>query len=130
MAFGGIIQGYMTRAEKIQVLNELLLNHKQGLAIGEEYTIARYDFMVAEGLIQFTNEQKQAIFEQAKEQYLYELNNLEHTGSVVEGHTAQKAIHSIEENLFTDKQLNYLYDKCKVIGLMRYLDSVDKLNFK
>ena len=117
----------MTRKEQIIILKELLINHKAGLAILDEYTIVRYEFLKSEGLINFTQDEMKEIFNVAKGEYAYELNNLVNTGGIVDSHTAQELLKKLEENLFTPDTLEYLYKKCKIISLKRFLDNANEI---
>ena len=120
----------ITRDYKISVIKELLLNHKRDLAIPEEYTVARYEFLVAEGLINFTKEEKNTIFDKAKLEYQCELTNLIHTGSPQDGRAANEAMINLGKNIFNKTQFEYLMAKCKIIGLKYYLDNVQSIDFK
>lgn len=120
----------LSREYKISVIKELFLNHKRDLAIPEEYTIARYEFLVAEKLINFTKEEKNAIFDKAKLEYSCELTNIIHTGTPTESKAASETMTNLTKNMFNKRQLEYLFAKCKIIGLKYYLDSVEFIDLK
>ena len=118
----------MLRTEKIAKLLELFDLHKSGMALRDEYTAAKFDFLVEEGKMdrQIPREAK----DKAKLEYQYELQNIAVTStSIVDIHVAQEYIMQIQKNSFTPKQIAYLTDKAKGISLREYFDAIEALTF-
>jgi hypothetical protein len=117
-----------TRQDKIKLLQTLFANHKQGIALPNEYTYSKFYFLVEEKLLDGTI--STTAYDKAKLDYQYYLQNIVNTGGVVDSNVAKELILSLQENKLTDKQIAYLKDKAKGIMLKEYFDSIDELIFK
>ncbi len=64
----------------LQQTRELFDNHKKAIAIEEEYTSEIYDFLIKEGKINLTKEEKSVIFAKATREYTTHMNNILSSG--------------------------------------------------
>ena len=116
----------MTRAEKIAKVLELFKLHTKGIALRQEYTSAKFDFLVSEGLIK---ELSKTAKNKAKAEWKYQLENTITTGNIVDSHTAQEFLDQLLKNEFTSKQIEYLTIKSKQLALIEYFESIETLEF-
>jgi hypothetical protein len=116
----------MERDDKIKAVNQLLYNHRRVISFDDEYTPAKYDFLVDEGKLVLTAEQKKTIFAKAIGEYKYELENMVlNEGGLYSAKYANAILDNLPDRKFTRKQLEYLQNKSKVIALKEYFDSLE-----
>ena len=119
----------LTRQQKIDLCIQLFKNTKDGTAIPSEYTIGKYDFLLSEGFVLCPNELREKYFDIAKSEYHYELVNMVHTDSIVNGHTAAKLLVDLEKGILTFDQIKYLSGKVKIIALKEFMKNAEDLKF-
>ena len=119
----------LTRQQKIDLCLQLHKNAQAGTSIASEYTIGKYDFLLSEGFILCPDEVRQKYFDIAKSEYHYELVNMVHTDTLVNGHTAAKILVDLEKGILTFEQTKYISDKVKIIALKEFMKNVKELKF-
>lgn len=111
-----------------ELIIELFENHKLGLSLDSEYTTSRYDFLVNHNNIAFSLEEKKAIFDIAKKQYRDELETMMISFDdmqIVDNY--RMLIKNIDNNTMTSIQVSHLGNKCKVLAMKQYFDSITEL---
>jgi hypothetical protein len=119
----------LTRQQKIDLVLQLQARCKDNTAIDSEFTIGKFDFLVSEGIIDLTAKERETYMDKAKQVYIYELDNMRHTGTLIEGRTAAETIIRIAKNTITFDQLKYITGKLKVLYLRDFLTKMDILKF-
>lgn len=115
----------LTDGQKMNLIRQLQVNHRAGVAIESEFTIGKYDFLLDKGLIKIDSEQREKYMNQAKSEYQYELGNVVHTGELIDGHTASQALIRILKGEYSFDQMKYLSEKVKIIALKEFLMNKD-----
>lgn len=118
------------RAKIIDKCRLLFTNHKQATAFDDEYSQEVYDFLVQEGIINLTLEEKKAIFAQAKEIYSNELDARIMTEELGRSKQAMILKRLLRTGEMTDTQRDYLGKLSIKIILKGHFDNVKSLEFK
>jgi|GEM_PF-5816003 len=118
------------RAKIIDKCRLLFTNHKQATAFDDEYSQEVYDFLVKEGIINLTLEEKKAIFAQAKEIYSNELDARIMTEELGRSKQAMILKRLLRTGEMTDTQRDYLGKLSIKIILKGHFDNVKSLEFK
>ena len=119
----------LSRQEKMEIILQLHTNCKAGIALPDEYTIGKYDFLLSEGFVVCPNAKRNEYYNKAKSEYQYELQNIVHTGSIVESKTATQLLINMQEGKFTFDQSKYLAGKVKIIALKEFMQNEEKIIF-
>lgn len=118
------------RAKIIDKCRLLFTNHKQATAFDDEYSQEVYDFLVKEGIINLTLEEKKAIFAQAKEIYSNELDARIMTEELGRSKQAMILKRLLRTGEMTETQRDYLVRLSVKIILKGHFDNVKSLEFK
>ena len=118
------------RAKIIDKCRLLFTNHKQATAFDDEYSQEVYDFLVQEGIINLTLEEKKTIFAQAKEIYSNELDARIMTEELGRSKQAMKLKRLLRTGEMTETQRDYLVRLSVKIILKGHFDNVKSLEFK
>lgn len=118
------------RAKMIDKCRLLFTNHKQATAFDNEYSHEVYDFLVQEGIINLTLEEKKAIFAQAKEIYSNELDARIMTEELGRSKQAMILKRLLRTGEITETQRDYLGKLSIKIILKGHFDNVKSLEFK
>ncbi len=115
----------MNRQKIIDDIDILLQHHKRGTALEEDYTKEIYDFLVEEGFIALTKEQKWAIFEVAKQAMKEELlQRKAKTKRKRELKTINAILLRLDKNIPAPTQMNILQNECRKMCLKYYLNNI------
>ena len=107
----------LSKTEKLDLIRELQVNYRKGIAIESEFTIGKFDFLMEEGLLHITLDMRDKYMDQAKSDYQYELNDMVHTSQLIDGHTASQALIRCSKGEYSFSQMQYLSKKVKIIAL-------------
>lgn len=118
------------RAKIIDKCRLLFTNHKQATAFDDEYSQEVYDFLVQEGIINLTLEEKKTIFAQAKEIYSNELDARIMTEELGRSKQAMILKRLLRTGEMTETQRDYLGKLSIKIILKGHFDNVKSLEFK
>ena len=119
----------MDKLSLLEKAKTLLAMHKQATALQDEYSAEIYDFLEREGRISLSKQEKIQIFEDAKKQYVTELQSVIRSGDYSKALDALNLINSMKaDNGYSEEQKQYLALMCKRIVLKQYLDKVDKID--
>lgn len=118
------------RSKMIDKCRLLFTNHKQATAFDNEYSHEVYDFLVLEGIINLTLEEKKTIFAQAKEIYSNELDARIMTEELGRSKQAMILKRLLRTGEMTDTQRDYLGKLSIKIILKGHFDNVESLEFK
>lgn len=118
------------RAKMIDKCRLLFTNHKQATAFDDEYSQEVYDFLVKEGVINLTLEEKKTIFAQAKEIYSNELDARIMTEELGRSKQAMILKRLLRTGEMTETQRDYLVRLSVKIILKGHFDNVKSLEFK
>ena len=118
------------RAKIIDKCRLLFTNHKQATAFDDEYSQEVYDFLVQEGIINLTLEEKKTIFAQAKEIYSNELDARIMTEELGRSKQAMILKRLLRTGEMTETQRDYLVRLSVKIILKGHFDNVKSLEFK
>lgn len=118
------------RAKIIDKCRLLFTNHKQATAFDDEYSQEVYDFLIQEGIINLTLEEKKTIFAQAKEIYSNELDARIMTEELGRSKQAMILKRLLRTGEMTDTQRDYLGKLSIKIILKGHFDNVKSLEFK
>ena len=89
----------------------------------------KYDFLVKEGFTLVPADQAEHFRNKAKAEYMYELNDMVHSGSVVEGKTAAQLLVKLQKGEITYEQSKYIADKAKIVALKAFMYNAKELKF-
>jgi hypothetical protein len=120
----------LERKGKIIILLELFANHKKNLTVVDEYSDARYNFLVAEGKLNLSIEQKKHIYELALDQYIDDMTDeyrSSDTKSVAE--SIKAIIDRVKEGYLTETQKEMVRKRSRILAMKKYFDSIEKLEF-
>lgn len=120
-------------SERVKIIDKcrlLFTNHKQATAFDDEYSQEVYDFLIQEGIINLTLEEKKAIFAQAKEIYSNELDARIMTEELGRSKQAMILKRLLRTGEMTDTQRDYLGKLSIKIILKGHFDNVKSLEFK
>lgn len=118
----------MERPELIKKIKELFFNHRQATDMDDEYTDEIYDFLVAEGRINLTNEQKLDIFVQGKRVYATELTMQVDSLDIAESKQALTTLRDMKMNRLPPDKKAYVGAICKRILIKQYFDRTETLS--
>lgn len=118
------------RAKMIDKCKQLLTFHKQATAFDDEYSQEVYDFLIKEGIINLTLEEKKTIFAQAKEIYSNELDARIMTEELGRSKQAMILKRLLRTGEMTETQRQYIGKLSIKIILKGHFDNVESLEFK
>ena len=120
----------MDRTKLIKEAKQLFHFHKQATTLDDEYTEEMYDFLIAEGLLNLTKEQKITIFADAKIDYMRELNFQSQSSDNNVSIRAGKLMRLMKLNQLPEDETKLLGQMCKVKSIKNYFDSIQNIEFK
>jgi len=117
----------MERKQLISDTTTLFGYHKQATALESEYSHEIYRFLLEEGHIVLTAQDKLAIFADARQLLIAELQMQIDMGSIEETRNALGFLTNIKTNRMTPEQAKKIGGMCERIILKRYFNSIDTL---
>ena len=113
----------MDRLKMIADIQDLWLNHKRATSLDFEYTELIYDFLIEEGKIDLTKEQKIVIFGKAKNLYKAELEIAIKTGTIKSMQQAQDDLKLVTVGKLNDRHKLRCVELSKIISVKEFFDS-------
>ncbi len=117
-----------TRIDKIGVIWDLFHNYKDTFFRPEEFTAEKYDFLVEEGIISLTLEQKTEFYAKAKAEYIKELEELIKFGTLQQIKDAKRDLDFVKWKI-APEQKRYIQGKAKGMAVRAYFDTVESIQF-
>jgi len=107
--------------QKLDIIRQLQVNHRNGVAIESEFTIGKFDFLLDKGYVLIPPGKRETYMNEAKSDYQYELNDMVHTSDLIDGHTASQALIRCAKGEYSFSQMQYISNKVKIIALKDFL---------
>lgn len=115
----------------MSIVYELWQNHRMNIALEEEYTALRYDFLVSEGLVNLTSEEKKEIYSEAVKLLLRDLNEVYMKAvDFIEMAAIKKRMDNIRLNKMDEKDKEEVIALSKAISIRRCFDNMDAFPYE
>lgn len=117
----------METTETIRAIKQLFFFHKQATAKDDEYTKEIYEYLIENHVINLTDEDKLAIFADAKVIFAVELTDLAHGDDIAVSKSSIMMLRKLKINQLPKKKMAYLGDLSRMLAIKKYFDSIEKL---
>ena len=114
--------------QRLDRCRDLWHNHKLGIALPYEYTVAKYDFLEEQGILKLTVEEKKVIFAQANDEYIVELENIiNYSTRFADVSKAKVLITKIEKDELDKNDKAVIVSLAKILSLKKFLDNCENV---